>query len=338
MIYTKQGSGAGPIVGYIALGRLVTRYINAYSYRKNSLLPSLLGTQPTNSSTAVYAVSWSNSASNLVVATDDSAGVKFFTRSGSTLTAQSVPSNIDTAYGDCAISSDGTYVAAVGSNSGSNIGRIWHNASGTLTNLTSVGSFTSNSRACAISSNGSYAAFLASTSPTFLRIKVKAGSGNSASYSDMTLASQPSSGGSSGTTLSGLAFSPDDVYLAVCPTAQADQTVYKFNAGTSIYEKLSSPFVGSLPDDSVYGCAFSAQGDFLAIATDSKTFFYERSSDTFTSVANVSGGKRGNFHPSGNFYITGSGQIYKKNSASSWTAVGTALNTSAQAAAFSPYV
>ena len=92
-----------------------------------------------------------------------------------------------------------------------------------------------------------------------------------------------------------------------------------------------------MPDAGVEGCVFSAQGDFLAIATSSKTFFYERSGDTFTAVANVASGNRGNFHPSGNFYITGSGQIYKKNSASSWTAQGSAL-TAGNAAAFSPYV
>jgi hypothetical protein len=338
MIETLTGSGVGPIAGYIAFGRVLDRYINAYSYRKNFLLPTILGSQPTNTASRVHAVAWGPSANTLACASNDAAGVKVFTRSGSTFTAASVPSNINSTTGDCSISSDGNYLAAVGSSSGSNTGRIWHNASGTLTNLTSVGSFTDNSTACAVSSNGSYAAFLGGTSPTFLRIKVRSGSGNSATYSDMTLASQPTSGSVPGSLPAGLAFSPDDTYLAVCPTTETDQTVYKFNTGTTVYEKLASPFSGALPDDSVVGCAFSAQGDFLAIATTAKTFFYERSSDTFTSVANVTGGYRGNFHPTGNWYITGSGQIYKKNSASSWSAVGSALQTNGRAAAFSPYI
>jgi hypothetical protein len=336
MIETLTASGFGPIAGYIALGQSTSRYINIHSYRKNILAPSLLGTQPTDATKATHSVKWDGGGNTLVAATEDNAGVKAFTRSGSTFTSASVPSNIDAEYGDCAISSDGSYVAAVGSFSGSNTGRIWHNASGTLTNLTSVGSFTSNSRSCAVSSDGSYVAFLGSSSPTFLRIKEKSGSGNSATYADMTLASQPSSGGSAGTSLSGLAFSPDDVYLAVSPTAKADQAIYKFNSGTGIYEKLASPFSGALPDDSVYGCAFSAQGDFLAIATSSKTFFYERTGDTFTSVANIASGYRGNFHPSGNWYITGRGAIYKKNSASSWTLVKSLGFYTA--AAFSPYI
>jgi hypothetical protein len=336
MIETLTGSGAGPIAGYIALGRTTSRYINVYGYRKNFLVPALLGSQPTDASLPVYAVSWGPSANVLAVATDDSDGIKVFTRSASTLTAASVPSNIDARFGDCAISGNEDYIAASASG-GSNTGRIWHNASGTLTNLTSVGSFTSGTGACAISSTGEHAAFLAQTSPTFLRIKKRSGSGNSATFADISLASQPSSGTGSGGS-GGLSFSPDDQYLAVSPNTQANQAIYKFNSGTSLYEKLTSPFSGSLPDAAVAGCSFSAQGDFLAIATNSKTFFYERSSDTFTATANVTGGYRGNFHPSGNWYITGSGQIYKKNSASSWTAVGTAINTSAQAAAFSPYV
>jgi hypothetical protein len=340
MIYTKTGSGAGPISSLIALGRSTSRYINVYSSRKNILLPSLLSAQPTDSGSTAHDAAWSDGGNYLVVATGDSpAGTKFFSRSGLTLTAQTVPSNFNNADGSCAISENGEYVAAAGGGNG----RIWHNSSGTLTNLTSVGSFTSGTRVCGANSDGSYIAFLGSSSPNFLRIKVRSGSGATATYSDMSLASQPTSGTSAGTTNGGLAFSPDGVYLAVSPVNQAHQTIYKFNAGTSIYEQLASPFAGSLPDDFVYGCAFSAQGDFLAIATLNKTFFYERVGDTFTNVANVtastpSAGLRGNFHPSGNFYITGSGRIYRKNSASSWTAVGSQLQSFGRCAAFSPSI
>jgi hypothetical protein len=337
MISTLTSSSAGPVSGYIATGGSSSRHINVFSYRSRILAPTFLPAQPTDSTNGVWGLAWNEYGNFLVVATADSQGVKFFSRSGSAFTASSVPSNINCQYGDAAISTNGSYVAAIASFSGSNNGRIWHNNAGTLTNLTTVGSFTSNSRSCAVSSNGSYVAFLGSTSPTFLRIKVRAGSGNSATYSDMAIASQPSSGGSAGTTLSGLAFSPDDTYLAVSPTTQSHQTVYKFNSGTSLYEQLASPFVGALPDNSVFGCAFSAQGDFLAIATFSKTFFYLRSGDTFTRVANVTGGGRGGFHPSGNFYITGSGQIYRKVNATTWTAQGTAI-TAGNAAAFSPYI
>jgi WD40 repeat protein len=334
MIETLTGSGAGPIAGYIAFGRSDPRYINVYGYRKNFLLPSLLGSQPTDATQDIYSVAFSGNADALAVSSGNtSAGLRFFTRSGSTFTSQSVPSNISTNTGSAAISSDGNYVAAAGGSTG----RIWHNASGTLTNLTSVGSFTSSTEVCAVSSDGSYVAFLAGSSPTFLRIKERSGSGNSATYADMTLASQPSSG-TGALANGGLAFSPDDVYLAVSPATQANQAIYKFNSGTSVYEKLASPFSGALPDNLVYGCSFSAQGDFLAISTDSKTFFYERSGDTFTSVANIASGRIGNFHPSGNWYITGVGAIYKKNSASSWTLAKSALQTDGRAAAFSPNI
>jgi len=346
MIYTKTGSGAGPIDGFIALGRIVARRINIYRRRRNILLPALIATQPTDSSSQADAVDWSGDSSLVVASGDFAAGVKFFTRSGETFTARSVPSNITISGGDCSISSDGAYLAACSDADG----RIWHNNAGTLTRLTSVGSFTTGSKACAVSSDGKYAAFLGGQSPTFLRIKEKSGTGNSASYADMTLASQPASGAGGGTNLAGLAFSPDDTYLAVCPSNQNNQTIYKLNTGTGIYEQLASPFSGALPDDSVRGCAFSAQGDFLAIATGNKTFFYERTADTFTNVATAAifipstglfssdAGRRGGFHPSGNFYITGRGQIFRKNSASSWSAVGSALQSSGACAAFSPYI
>jgi WD40 repeat protein len=179
-------------------------------------------------------------------------------------------------------------------------------------------------------------ALLGGTSPTFLRIKVRSGSGASATYSDMTLASQPTSGATSGTTLAGLSFSPDNTYLAVSPPNAANQTVYKLNTGTGIYEKLASPFSGTAPDASVRGCRFSAQGDMLAICTSSNTFMYSRSADTFTYEATLTGGDRGGFHPSGNYYIDGSGKIFKKNSASSWTNIQTV--TAGECAAFSPAI
>ena len=152
----------------------------------------------------------------------------------------------------------------------------------------------------------------------------------------MALASQPASGVSGGTSQGGLAFSPDDTYLAVSPVTQTNQTIYKWDAGTSTYVRLSSPFVGALPDSSVFGCKFSHQGDFLAISTSAKTFFYQRSGDTFTSVANVTGGLRGSFHPSGDFYLTGSGILYRKNSPSNWSQVTTI--TAGNAATFSPLI
>jgi len=330
MISTLTGNSAGPIAGYVATGRSSSRRLNVSSSRKNALATALLGVQPTDSASTIYGVAFS--ADYLAAASDDAAGLKFYSRSGSTFTAQSVPSNIDCVRGDCSISADGLYVAASSSTAG---GDVWHNASGTLTNL-SIGTTGSNSRACAMSSDGKYAAFLSSTSGSFLRIKERSGSGSTATYADMTLASQPTSGASAGTTLAGLSFSPDDTYLAVSPPNQANQTVYKLNTGTGIYEKLASPFSGTAPGASVKGCRFSAQGDMLAICTAGDTFMYSRSGDTFTHETTLAEGDRGGFHPSGNYYICGNGKIFKKNSASSWTNIQTI--TAGECAAFSPAI
>lgn len=337
MISTRTGSGAGPISGYIAQGRRLSRFLNLYSYRKNTLLPSLLGTQPTDASDDVQSVRWSNGGTFLVLSTF--VGLRAFSRTGAAFTSLTIPSNFNTTGGDAAISADGSYIASVGINSP--YARIWFNNAGTLSALTNIGTVDTVTRAVALTSDGSHAAFLVGASPTFLRIKARSGSGNSAVYADMTLASQPASGASGSSFIGGLAFSPDNNYLAVCPATATNQTIYKWDAATSTYQKLAAPFVGALPDNAVYGCAWSADGNSLAIATYAKTFFYERSGDAFTSVFNVTGGYRGNFHPSGNFYVCGSGQIYRKASASSWTLTTTIFQTTTSynyATAFSPYI
>jgi hypothetical protein len=345
MIYTKTGSGVGPIAGYIVTLATVAvpRFFNIYSYRKNALTRSLLSSQPADvagqNGGPSPCLAWSNNANYLVFTFNSggtSTGLRFYSRSGSTFTSQTVPSNFNTQTGSpsCDISSDGAFVVAASGISSVNP-RIYYNASGTLTILTSVGSFNNQTYGCAVSSDGTYAAFLGATSgsSTCLRIKKRSGAGNSSTYADISLASQPTTQGTGH-----LDFSPDNTYLAVCGNDQNHQDIYKFNSSTELYEKLASPFSGALPDNSVVGCAFSAQGDFLAIATSFKTFFYERSGDTFISVGNVTGGRKGNFHPSGNWYITGSSQIYRKNSATSWTALGSVFSVYEQAAAFSPYI
>jgi WD40 repeat protein len=331
MISTLTSSGAGPISCYIATGG---GSFSVFSSRTRTIAASrITGTAISE----VYRVAWGGNRWLGVAEGEDkgsgSNNLRVFDRSGSTFTSVSVPSNFDQERGDCGLSSDGAYIAA--SSTSSPYGRIWYNNNGTLTALTSVGSFSTNTRACAVSSDGKYVAFLGNS--TFLRIKERTGSGTTATYADMTLASQPTSGASSGTTLAGLAFSPNDVYLAVAPSNEDNACIYKFNSGTSVYEKLASPFSGSLPAAALRGCAFDPAGEILALATSGTTVFYERSSDTFTNVATISnGGNRGNFHPTGNYYITGNGRIYKKNSASSWTELTqiTAGNT----AAFSPTV
>lgn len=335
MISTLTGNSAGPIAGYIATGKSSSRRLNVSSTHKNALAASALGTQPTDTFTEVFGVAFS--ADYLAAAHGSAASggaFVFYSRSGSVFSSVSVPGNINCNRGDCAISADGLYASAASSVSG---GRIWHNGSGTLTQLSSVGTIDSNSRATAVSSDGKYVAFLSSTAASRLRIKERSGSGSTATYADMTLASQPASGAAGAVGLGGLAFSPNDVYLAVAPSDAADMTVYKLNSGTGIYEKLASPWSGTTPTDNLTGCAFDPSGDILAISTSgAETFIYSRSSDTFTYEATLASGKRGGFHASGNYYISGSGIIYRKNSASSWTQL--TIVTAGNCAAFSPAI
>lgn len=334
MISTLTGNSAGPIAGYIATGRSSSRRLNVFSVRKNALAANSIGTQPTDASVEVFGVAFSANYLAAVNGSSASGGAfQFFSRSGSTFSSVTVPENINCDNGHCAISADGVYTSAASSVSG---GRIWHNGAGTLTRLSSVGTIDSNSRATAVSSDGKYVAFLSSTAASRLRIKERSGSGSTATYADMTLAAQPASGATSGTSLCGLGFSPDDVYLAVAPTNAANMTVYKLNSGTGIYEKLASPWSGTTPTDNLAGCVFDPSGNMLAVSTDTQTFLYSRSSDTFTYETTLAAGGRGGFHPSGNHYICGNGRIFRKNSPSSWTQLQ--LLTGGECAAFSPYI
>ena len=313
---------------------MLGRRLNVFSVRKNALSANLLGTQPTDAFEEVFGVAFSSNYLAAASGSSTSGGAfQFFSRSGSTFSSVTVPDNINCYYGHCAISADGIYASAASSSSG---GRIWHNGAGTLTRLSSVGTIDSNSRATAVSSDGKYVAFLSSTTASRLRIKERSGSGSTATYADMTLAAQPASGATSGTSLCGLGFSPDNAYLAVAPTNAANMTVYKLNSGTGIYEKLASPWSGTTPTDSLAGCVFDPSGNMLAVSTDTQTFLYSRSGDTFTYETTLAAGMRGGFHPSGNYYIAGAGTIYRKNSASSWTAAQTI--TAGNCAAFSPAI
>jgi len=333
MIYTKIGAAAGPIDGYMAVGKSTARRLSVLSYNANVINGRLLTSQPTDPDYTVWQCAWGG---NYLVVGDggglsNQGEVAVYERSGVSFTKLTVPSTFRVQYGDVATSSDGEWIAGCGSGSAG----IWHNNSGTLTALSSVGSFSTNTRGCAVSSDGQYIAFL-SASP-FLRIKVRSGSGSTATYSDMTLASQPASGALAGTSLVGLAFSPDDAYLAVCPVNQANITVYKFNSSTSVYEQLASPFVGTLPSSSPDGCCFDSSGTLLAVQQSGNTLIYERSSDTFTHQATLTNGGRGSFNPNGLFYVTGNGRVYRRTGSSAWTLVET-LGTQGTATKLSPSI
>lgn len=337
MIATRIGSSSGPTAGFIFSATNTSDIFKLLTYRKTILRPrEFLTFRPDNGQFSVnyQNAAWSSNSDYLAIAKNvpdvQSTGLAFYQRNALTFTQKTVPSNFDVSDGHCAIASDGSYVA-VASDRNPN-GRIWFNNAGTLSVISNVGSFDAITSKCAVSSTGAYVAFLGSS--TFLRIKIRSGLANSAVFSDMVLASQPASGAPS-SGLGGLAFSPDDTYLAVCPANENDQTIYKWDVGLGKYVKLSSPFVGALPSNNILGCCFSPQGDVLAIAGGNGTFFYERTGDVFTSVANIPNSGQGNFHPSGNFYITNGGVIYKKNSLTNWVIEYTLGLT---AASFSPFI
>jgi len=323
----------------IAAGRTASRYLNIYTTRKTRLLPTLLTNQPpTDAKGEINKVEWSTNGDYLVASSyNASAGCYAYKRTGYTFAPMTVTSNRD--YGvDCSISANGEILAyrTAQASTGTSDNRVFHNANGTLT-LLNIGTTTPNG-ACAVSSDGKYVALLNTVAP-FLEIRIRSGSGNASAYTtSMVLAAQPLVGSSNRT--SALAFSPDDTYLCVVPYVSGYQKIYKLDTTTNVYVQLAAPFSGTNPIGTMYGAAWSSDGTLLAISSNNtQTLIYQRSGDAFTSVATLTGGYRGGFHPSGEYYITGSGQVYKKGStATSWTAQGSTVNSSMQASGFSPYL
>ena len=324
MISTRTGSGAGPIAGCIAQGRTLAPRLQLYAYRKQALSLAARGSLGGHNN-RVESVRWSADGSYVVSSARGE--IVVYQRTGANFSPVVIPANLSPASysGDCAISADGSTIAACGVR-----GSIWGNNAGTFSVLGDGDELAPATRAVALTSNGSHAAFLGADAP-YLRIWARSGSGGG--YNAIPLASQPEFGATSVfVTQSGLAFSPDNTYLAVVPYIIGAQKIYKWSlAGT--YEQLAASF-DSL--DACEGCAWSPDGAWLALASSAQTYFSSRNGDVFTAGSVVTGGYRGNFHPSNNYYVCGTGQVYRKTS-NAWV-LSTQIDISAYsaAAAFSP--
>jgi hypothetical protein len=276
-----------------------------------------------------------------------SVGLRFYERSGSTFSPVSIPSgSLNVKFETADITPNGEYFC------GNN--RLYHNASGSLTFLQTIGTGTGR---MGISPTGNFiACSLSSAGSGNFGIYKRSGSGNSSTYSQhQTFAI------TTNTNIAAARFSRDGTYLAISEdvTTPLRPRIYKYNSGTDQWTDLSQPpsggtFVAGSSTNG--GIAWSYDGQFVAISTgtfdsfETCTVIYERSGDTFTYRAklssppsgfnqdNASGGV-GSFHPNGNYYLTGGGWIYKKNSATSWTIVNKLISQLfpyGRCAAFSP--
>jgi WD40 repeat protein len=106
------------------------------------------------------------------------------------------------------------------------------------------------------------------------------------------------------------AFSPDDNYFAAAGRISPFIYIYKKNSISGVYEKLPDP--SNLPKSSVYSCAFSPDGNLLAVQYSGYSPYgivYGRNGDVFTQIAtprfpSVSNALR--FSPDGNWFFVGS--------------------------------
>jgi len=332
MISTLTGAGAGPVNGYLARGEGISIGLKLYSRRKNALaITAIAG--PSLTTSDLYKPAFSDNANYLVVpsGTVSSVGLRIYQRSGSTFSALSIPGgSLNTTFSRVSISSSGEYFVA---NT-----RVYHNNAGSITFLETV-----SADILSISPSGEYlAGFVSPGSPAVVSLQIhkRSGSGNSATYpvhQTITL---------TGATynVQAVAFSHDGTYIAAVFSLSSGRVtrVYKYNAGTDNYDDLSQPPSGGTQidaDTDINGIAWSPDSSMLAVATTAKTFFYEKSSDTFTYRAALSGsgdGFAGSWHPSGNYYITGDGRLYRKVSPSSYTFLQQVGGNNGRAATFSP--
>ncbi len=89
-----------------------------------------------------------------------------------------------------------------------------------------------------------------------------------------------------------LSFSPDGMYLAVAHNNSPYITIYKQSTGYPdyTYTKLNTPSSAQLPPDNANCCAFSSDGNYLAVGHWNTPYMaiYKRSGDTFTKLSNPS--------------------------------------------------
>lgn len=319
MISTLTGAGAGPVAGYVAASSS-SNQLWMFSRRK-SANNFLRTSAPSLSGAAISDAGFSDNANYLVVASDQisSIGARFYERSGSTFSEIAIPSgSLANNYKTTDISADGSYFLIASRLNQGVAARAYHNNAGSLTFLWTPTS--AEKWAHSMSPNGT---FVAGGSPT-LYIYKRSGSGSSATFAlHQTISSI------SNNQIQACRFSKDGTYLAVTYLKSPFVRIYKYNSSTDQFDVISNqPSTGgALPSGSAHYISWSFDNSLLAIADGSETLIYERSGDTFThrvtfdSISRSHNGYIGSFHPNGNYYITGGGNVYRKVTASSWTFV-----------------
>ncbi len=155
------------------------------------------------------------------------------------------------------------------------------------------------------------------TSPNYgVQILKRTGTGNSATFANFQFLAVSNSAATSA-----LRFSRSGTYLAVGNNAAPHLRIYKYDADTGTFVAINQPPSGGVqPNNTVAHLAWAYDDSFVAASISSSAFLYERSGDTFTHRATITNSYNnfGGFHPSGNFFITGGGNIYRKITASNW--------------------
>jgi len=211
----------------------------------------------------------------LVVTHNTSPFITMYKRSGDTFTKLAISGTPSTAYG-CEFSSDGVYLSVAHANSP--YITIYKRSGDTFTKLSNP-SILPNGAAlgCSFSADGIYLSVASNTSP-FITMYKRSGD-TFTKLADPSILPDGSAKDCS--------FSADGVYLAVAHDVGV-VTVYKRSGDT--FTKLDFPVAWVATTPYPYACAFSPDGNYLAIGGQniSPTFLmFKRDGDTFSPLTSV---------------------------------------------------
>jgi hypothetical protein len=216
----------------------------------------------------------SSDGSYLVVAHSTSPYISVFSRSGTTFTQLSNPSTLPTGAGQgAAINNDGTFVAvahgttpfiSMYSRSGSTLTKI--------TNPTTLPTGTGFSVACGDSGSFFYVTVGHSASPYITIYR-----NNSGTYQKLA---DPSTLPPTNGSPTDIAYSPDASHFVIAMAVSPYLSIYRRDSDTT-FLRVANP--ATLPSSSCDSCAWSANGQYVAIGGGTSTpnlRIYNRDSDT----------------------------------------------------------
>jgi hypothetical protein len=223
-------------------------------------------------------VAFSSDGTYLTVAHQSSPFITIYKRSGDTFTKLTNPATLPPSTGNgVAFSNDDTYMAVA--HGDSPFVTIYKRSGDTFTKLANPAILPSSiAYSVSFSNDVTYMAVAHNSSP---RITIYKRSGDTFTK----LANPASVPGGSFAAGRGVAFSGDDIYMAVV-LSESSPNLFIYKRSGDTFTKLADPSI--IPTGSIFGVSFSSDAVYMAIAHQGSPniTIYKRSGDTFTKLTN----------------------------------------------------